>query len=125
MDEVLALKLDADWIVLLACNSAGGMREGADAMLRRNRFADHSNWAPTIKVRTTDIAPPLGSELSSLLDQANPLQILALVIVLLRDFLGVVLGREIEARKVETLEQLDHLRVVVCLLEGIVQLLDH
>jgi CHAT domain-containing protein len=32
MEEVLALKLDADWVVLSACNSAAGAAEGAEAV---------------------------------------------------------------------------------------------
>jgi CHAT domain-containing protein len=31
MDEVLALKLDADWVVLSACNTGSGVRAGAEA----------------------------------------------------------------------------------------------
>jgi CHAT domain-containing protein len=31
MDEVLALNLDADWVVLSACNTASGVRAGAEA----------------------------------------------------------------------------------------------
>ena len=32
MEEVLALKLDADWVVLSACNSASGAVDGAEAL---------------------------------------------------------------------------------------------
>jgi CHAT domain-containing protein len=32
MEEVLALKLDADWVVLSACNSGAGAAEGAEAV---------------------------------------------------------------------------------------------
>lgn len=32
MEEVLALKLDADWVVLSACNSAAGAADGAEAL---------------------------------------------------------------------------------------------
>jgi CHAT domain-containing protein len=32
MEEVLALKLDADWVVLSACNSASGAADGAEAL---------------------------------------------------------------------------------------------
>ena len=32
MEEVLALKLDADWVVLSACNSGAGAVEGAEAV---------------------------------------------------------------------------------------------
>src|SRR5690606_21588634 len=31
MDEILALKLDADWVVLSACNTASGADAGAEA----------------------------------------------------------------------------------------------
>jgi CHAT domain-containing protein len=31
-EEVLGLKLDADWVVLSACNTAGGAAEGAEAL---------------------------------------------------------------------------------------------
>jgi len=48
---------------------------------------------------------------------------LVLVLILLGDLLGIVLSREIDAREVEALEQLDCLRVIVCLLKGIVQFL--
>src|SRR5262245_25165068 len=60
--------------------------------------------------------PPAASQPPLPLDQADPLQILALVFVLLRDLLRVVLGREIEARDVEALDEFDHLLVIVCLL---------
>jgi CHAT domain-containing protein len=32
MDEILALKLDADWVVLSACNTASGDGAGAEAV---------------------------------------------------------------------------------------------
>ena len=32
MEEVLALKLDADWVVLSACNTATGAEAGAEAV---------------------------------------------------------------------------------------------
>jgi CHAT domain-containing protein len=32
MDEILALKLDADWVLLSACNTAAGERAGAEAV---------------------------------------------------------------------------------------------
>ena len=31
MEEILALKLDADWVVLSACNTAAGAGAGAEA----------------------------------------------------------------------------------------------
>jgi CHAT domain-containing protein len=31
MDEILPLKLDADWVVLSACNTAAGVQAGAEA----------------------------------------------------------------------------------------------
>jgi hypothetical protein len=67
----------------------------------------------------------VASQLPSVLDQASSLQILVLVLVLLWDTLGVVLGRELEAPEVEALERLDHPSVIVDLLEGVAQLLDH
>jgi CHAT domain-containing protein len=53
MEEVLGLKLDADWVVLSACNTASGEGKGADAVSGLGRaffFAGArtllvSNWA--------------------------------------------------------------------------------
>ena len=32
MEEILTLKLDADWVVLSACNTAAGAEAGAEAV---------------------------------------------------------------------------------------------
>jgi CHAT domain-containing protein len=66
--EIAALKLDAEWVILLACNTAGGAGEGeaaealsglARVLLRWGAGAARSHWevdsAATVKLITTAV----------------------------------------------------------------------
>jgi len=53
LEDVLSLKLDADWVVLSACNTAGADEKAQEALrqamlqtMKDKRFAHPAFWAP-------------------------------------------------------------------------------
>ncbi len=69
MEEILALRLDADWVVLSACNTASGAGAGAEAASGLGRAFFYAgarallvtNWSvhsQSARDLTTDLFPP-------------------------------------------------------------------
>ena len=90
MDEILALKLDADWVVLSACNTGTGAGAGAEAASGLGRAFFYAgtrallvtNWSvhSAVRARTRDRSvPPAGRRCQAFAREALRQAMVALI----------------------------------------------